>query len=287
MATDAEIFRPADATRSTARARWPRWPTAAWVSIGLGALFIAATCWWLSRDRSIPIDDAALHLGSAIDAYEALSAGHLLKALTGSAPYPPLTFLVGALGVFVGGVGVAPPIIAQNLIFVLLLALGCYKVGRLAFGPLAGLLAVVFALGSPMIIEEFHEFMLDAPEAAMVAVAVWGILATERFSRLGVSALAGVAVGLGMLSKETFVFFVAGVALATAVRGGRRAWRGVAVFVAVALVIALPWSSTSFPRFTRWEARLLGHRARYRPRSRASRRRACRAPTSSGTSGAS
>jgi hypothetical protein len=44
-----------------------------------------------------------------------------------------------------------------------------------------------------------------------------------------------------MLSKETFAFFVAGVAVASAVRGGRSAWRGIATFAAVALVIALPW----------------------------------------------
>jgi 4-amino-4-deoxy-L-arabinose transferase-like glycosyltransferase len=207
----------------------------------VGAVFIAVTCWWLSQNRGIPVYDAAFHLSFAIEAYEALGSGHLLKAFTGSATYPPLTHLIGALGIFLGGVDVAPPIIAANLVFVPLLALGCYKVGRLAFGPLAGLLAVVFALGSPLIIEEFHEFMLDAPEAAMVAISVWAILATERFSRPGTCALAGVAVGLGMLSKETFVFFVAGVALATAVRGGRRAWRGIAVFAAVALVIALPW----------------------------------------------
>jgi 4-amino-4-deoxy-L-arabinose transferase-like glycosyltransferase len=242
MATEAEATRPVGAAGGlVARASWPRWSPAAWAAIGLAALFVAATCWWLSKDRSVPIDDAAVHLGSAFDAFSALSAGHLLAALTGQAPYPPLTFLVGALGVAVGGVGVAPPIVAQNVVFVPLLALGCYKVARLAFGPPAGLLAVVFALGSPMAMEGFHEFMLDAPEAAMVAIAVWAILATDRFSRVGGSAVAGVAVGLGLLTKETFVFFVAGVAVATAVRGGRPAWRGVCAFASVALAIALPW----------------------------------------------
>jgi 4-amino-4-deoxy-L-arabinose transferase-like glycosyltransferase len=241
VTTAAESIRPAAITRRGVRRFGARWSAAAWGSIVVGALFVAATCWWLSQNHGVPVYDAALHLSFAIEAYEALGSGHLLRAFTGSAPYPPLTHLVGALGIFLGGVDVAPPIIAANLVFVPLLALGCYKVGRLAFGPLAGLLAVVFALGSPLIIEEFHEFMLDAPEAAMVAVAVWAILATERFSRPGVCAVAGVAVGLGMLSKETFVFFVAGVALVTAVRGGRRAWRGIVVFAAVALIIALPW----------------------------------------------
>ena len=202
------------------------------------------------------------------------------------APYPPLTYLVGALGILFGGVGVAPPIIALNVVFVLLLALGCYNVGRLAFGPLAGVLAIMFALGSPLVIEEFHEFMLDAPEAAMVAISVWAILATDRFLRLGICALAGVAVGLGMLSKESFAFFVAGLVLASAVRGGRRAWRGMAIFGTIALVVALPWYPTSSRRSTRSGAgpRSSGTFSRANV-FLVSPRRDCRQPTSSGISG--
>jgi 4-amino-4-deoxy-L-arabinose transferase-like glycosyltransferase len=259
VATDAETFRRARLERPVARISWPRWSTAAWGAIAVGVAFIAFTCWWLSQDRSIPVYDAGAHLEVAIDVHAWLSSGALLHALTGSAPYPPLTYLVGALGIFVGGVGVAPPIIAQNVVFVLALALGCYKVGCLAFNRTAGLLAVIFALGSPLIIEQFHEFMLDAPEAGMVAVAVWAILATERFSRVNVSALAGVAVGLGMLSKETFVFFVAGVALVTALRGGRRAWRGIAVFAAIALVLTLPWYLDELSRIHTITSETLSH----------------------------
>ena len=219
----------------------PRWSAHAWGAIGVTALFSAITCWWLTQDRSIPIFDAGLHLSLAINVHHELSSGHLVQALTLTTPYPPLSYLVGSLGILVGGIGIAPLVLAENLVFVPLLALGCYQVGRLAFGPLAGLLAVVFALGSPLIAAQFHVFMTDAPETAMVAVSVWLIIATEGFSRLGTCALAGLAVGLGMLTKEPFAIFVVGIVGVTAVRGGRRAWRGFAVFAAVALVIALPW----------------------------------------------
>lgn len=241
VASNTEMVHQADLPGRSVRIALPRWSVAAWASIFFAGLFIAATCWWLAHDDSIPVFDAGMHLGFAIDAYEGLSSGHLSRVLTESAPYPPLTYLVGALGISVGGIGVAPPVLAENVVFVLALALGCYKVGHLAFGPAAGLLAVVFALGSPLVIEEFHEFMVDAPEAAMVALALWAIMSSGHFLRIGVSALAGGAVGLGMLTKETFAFFVAGVILVTAVRGGLRAWRGIVAFAAVALVIAAPW----------------------------------------------
>ncbi len=242
MATDIGLPRSSVGTRSPqARIHRLGWRPEAWGAIAATIAYIGVTCWWLTVDRHVPIFDSGLHLELAIKVHEHLSAGDVWGALTLTPPYPPFAYLIGSLGIAIGGVGVAPPIIAENLVFVPLLALGCYNVGRLAFSPLAGMLAVVFAFGSPLITAQFHVFMTDAPESAMVAISVWAILATERFSRIGVSALAGVAVGLGMLTKEPLAIFVVGPLAVTAIRGGWRAWRGVAVFAAVALALALWW----------------------------------------------
>jgi 4-amino-4-deoxy-L-arabinose transferase-like glycosyltransferase len=226
--------------------RLPRWSVDAWMSIAVVALFLGVTFWWLTQDRSIPIFDAGVRLHQAIIVYEYLRSGEVGAALTTTTPYPPFAYLVGVLGMWIGGIGVAPPIIAANLVFVSLLALGCYNVGRLAFGPRAGLLAVIFALGSPLITAQFHVFMTDAPETAMVAVSVWLIIASERFSRIWMSALAGVAVGLGLVTKEPFAFFVAGVLCVTLARGGWRHWRGILAFASVACLIAMPWYVSQF-----------------------------------------
>lgn len=225
---------------------WPsvashRWTAQAWGAIGTVALFVGITCWWLTQDRSVPIYDAGKHLSFAFYVFEELRGLHIVGALTRAYPYPPLVYLVGDLGILFGGINVAPPVVAENLVFVPLLALGCYHVGRMAFDRTAGLLAVVFALGSPMITAQFHVFMTDAPMTAMVAVSLWAILATDGFTRVGLSIAAGVAVGLGLLTKEPFAFFVAGPVAVTAIRGGLKAWRGLAVFALVALAIALPW----------------------------------------------
>ena len=109
MATDAEIARSPRLTWHRAGTFRVHWSPAAWAAGALAVLFVAATCWWLGHDRSIPVDDAALHLGFAIDAYENIGSGPLPKVLTHSAPYPPLTYLVGAVGILFGGVGVPPP----------------------------------------------------------------------------------------------------------------------------------------------------------------------------------
>jgi hypothetical protein len=236
----------------------PRWAPQAWGAIGITGLFIGITCWWLTQDHSIPVYDAGRHLWFAFDVFEALRAGRIAHALTWTQPYPPLAYLVGDLGILLGGIDIAPPIIAENLVFVPLLALGCYHVGRLAFGRDAGLMAVVFALGSPLITAQFHVFMLDAPETAMVAVSLWAILASQGFSRVGVSALAGLSVGVGLLIKEPLILFVAGPLAVTAARGGWRAWRGLAAFALVLLATAAPWYVTELARVSSLGSAALG-----------------------------
>jgi 4-amino-4-deoxy-L-arabinose transferase-like glycosyltransferase len=225
----------------SARVDLPSWSASAWGAIAVTAVFIGITCWWLTQDRSIPIFDAGNHLRTAIYFYEQLAMGHLLEPFNNTSQYPPLAHLVGAIAMFIGGVNVATPIIAANIVFVSLLALGCYQTGRLLFGAPAGLLATIFVLGSPLLIAQFHVFMLDAPETALVAVSIWLLLASEDFSRLRVAAVAGLAIGCGLLVKVQFPFFLAGIVLVALASGGWRHWRGIAVFAAVALVVGAPW----------------------------------------------
>jgi hypothetical protein len=219
----------------------PRWSGSAWGAIGVTAAFVGLTWWWLTQDRSIPIYDAGDHLETVIRYHHLLQAGDLLGPFNHTSQYPPLAHLIGALATFVGGVNVASPIVGENLVFVSLLTLGCYQTGRLLFGARAGLLAAIFVLGSPLLIAQFHVFMLDAPETALVAVSMWLILASEDFSRGRMAGLAGLAVGCGLLVKVTFPFFLAGIVLTALARGGWRHRRGLAAFAAVALVVGGPW----------------------------------------------
>jgi len=206
-----------------------RWGTPAWVVMGATMAFVAITCWWLTQDRSIPIYDAGDQLRTALEYRDMLAGGNLLGPLTHPSLYPPLAHLVGALAAFVGGVNVAAPIIGENVVFVSLLALGCYQTGRLV------------ALGSPLVISLFHMFLLDGPLAALVSVAVWLILDSEDFSRPRVCALAGLAVGLGMDVKVQLATFVVGLIAVALLHGGWRNRRGFAIFTLVTLAVGLPW----------------------------------------------
>lgn len=213
----------------------------AWGAIAVSASFISVTLWWLTQDRSIPIYDVGDQLETAFEYHRMLQAGSLFGPLDHAGVYPILAHMVGAIAMFIGGVNVAAATVGENLVFVPLLALGCYQIGRLLFGSFAGLLAVVFVLGSPLLMSMFHVFLLDAPLAALVAIAVWLILASEDFSRVGVAGAAGLAVGLGMNIKVQFGLFVAGLVVVALIHGGWRNRRGFAIFCAIALVVGTPW----------------------------------------------
>jgi hypothetical protein len=204
--------------------------------------FVGITVWWLTQDDRVQDWDNGLHTIAAFTIHDEIAAGHLSEPFTDFNTYPPFGHIVGALGVFIGGKSPASVILASNLVFVPLLAAGCFGVGRLVYrSERAGLLAALFALGTPMIVSEMHEFLLDPQQAAMVAVSVWAILACDRFRRPWIALVAGVLTGLAMLTKETTEIFVAGLLAVALLRGGWRNWRGVLAFALALFVVAGPW----------------------------------------------
>jgi 4-amino-4-deoxy-L-arabinose transferase-like glycosyltransferase len=225
------------------RLRVPRWSAPAWGAIAVAAAFVGVTCWWLAADSAVPFGGSAAHLYASLLYLDFVRHGDPLDAITYATYYPPGIRLLGVITLALGGESPDGPVLAQNLVFVPLLALACYRVGRMVGGPRAGLLAVVFALGTPLIAEQFHVFMLDAPQAALVAVAVWLILASDRFARVDLSLLAGVTVGFGVLTKQLMPLYLVGLLAAVLLRGGlpRRNWRGIAAFAGAALLVGAPW----------------------------------------------
>lgn len=203
--------------------------------------FLALSAWWIANDARVPDFDTAKHIGWALDMRDALVRGELLDPFNRFTAYPPLVHTVGAISLLVGGVNVGSAVLGANLVFVPLLVLALYRTGRLMSGTRAGVLAVVFALGAPLVVSQAHVFVLELPETALVAAALWGLLASERFACAQPALAAGVACGLGVLTKPTFPFFIAGALAVMLARGGLRNRRGVALFILAALVVGAPW----------------------------------------------
>lgn len=231
----------ANSAAATLRARLARTSLDARLAALAVLAFLGVTIWWLTQDTRVPDWDSAQHMLDSFIVHDSISSGSWTTPFTEFNTYPPLAHIVGALGVFVDGYRRAAVIFALNLVFVPVLAVSCYGVGKLVSGTRAGLLAVVFALGTPMIVAESHEAYVDPLQAAMVALSVWAILASRRFERWGVAALAGIASGLAMLTKETTPIFLAGLLIVVVARGGWRNWRGLIAYALMLGAIGAPW----------------------------------------------
>ncbi len=235
--TSISIAKP----RGTLRARLSGIAPEAQLTALATLAFLGVTVWWLTQETRTPDFDSAMHTLYSFTVHDEIASGHWTAAFTEFNSYPPLGHLIGALGVFIGGYSTFAVILALNLVFVPLLAASCYGVGRLVAGPRAGLLAAIFALGTPMIVSESHEAYVDPTQAAFVAAAVWGILASERFERWKIAALAGLATGLALMTKETSPVFLAGLLAVVLARGGWRNWRGLLAYTVPVAVVAGAW----------------------------------------------
>ncbi|HTO10042.1 MAG TPA: glycosyltransferase family 39 protein [Candidatus Binatia bacterium] len=212
------------------------------VAIGWVAVALTATV-WLAIDRRPPEWDHANHLERALLCTGDLRAGDVRAILERSSFYPPLApCLAGAFGL------VLPPDAAATAALVVFLGLGMlavYLLGRRLSGGPTGVAAALLFGGAPFVVYSTLLFQLDLPLAAMVALALVALLASEHFTRLGGALAVGVVCGLGLLTKPTFVIYVLPPALALALLGLGRGWRralpGIALATLVAAALSLPW----------------------------------------------
>lgn len=205
--------------------RW--WP---WV-VGVSAAWITllhATLWWIDR-HPVPRTlwgDEATYLTSAMR----LLAG---DPLWWPEPlWPPLypQFLAGL--VWLGGESMVLVVLVQGLLLAVTAVLLFDLVSRLTQSRAAGFVAAVVTLGYPPLAAFSHYLWPEIVHLFLFVVLLWILVA--RVETAWWCAVAGVALGLALLSKSLLLPFVP-VFLVAAVWG--RPWRH--AVVAVVLVSAL------------------------------------------------
>ena len=213
-------------------------------AVGAGLLcllFLAVTAWWLSADQRVPDFDSGKHLLHSFDFATKIENGDPLAPFTSFTDYPPLAHTVASIGVLIGGQTDTAPVLTLAIVFMPLLVFSVFRTGVLLADARVGLLAVVFVLGAPMLSTMSHGFFLETPATALAAATMWLGIESDRFARWPWALAAGVAVGAGILTKQTFAFFVAGFLLVMLLRGGWRNPRGLAIFAVAAVAVAAPW----------------------------------------------
>jgi 4-amino-4-deoxy-L-arabinose transferase-like glycosyltransferase len=215
----------------------------------LTAVFLtlaAVTAVWVSIDRRPPEWDHANHLERALRCHRSLAEGRLWAAISGdSAFYPPL--VPCAAGVLYFAFPIVP--LTAQAVMLAFLALGMaavFGVGRILWDDRAGLLAAFLFGTAPFVVFSLLNFQLDLPLASIVALTLWILLRTQGFRRPAWTAALGLVVGLGLLTKPTYLVYVAAPIVHQAFAGsrggeGRRRLALLGLAAGIAAVIALPW----------------------------------------------
>ncbi|MGI8783000.1 MAG: ArnT family glycosyltransferase [Acidobacteriota bacterium] len=215
---------------------------------GIAAL-LAVNVAWFQNDDSPAIYDMAHHLSLGWQARQALGDGNLGGLFHLSDYYPPLVHWTLAISYVATGPRPAAALLA-NLGWVSLLALSVYRLGCRMAGPWSAAVAAVVVIWLPMNAWWSREAMLDLPLTASVAAATLLLIEACDSNQRRRWLVLGLALGLGMLVKWTFILFLAPPLVFCMIRmmRQRHGFPGKALPVAhwldavlVAVVVAFPW----------------------------------------------
>ena len=220
---------------------------------------------WVFLDRTTPYYDQAHYLYLTViynDTVAGPGLGHLFQTATEFDPFRgPLYQL--ALMPWLALFGDVPrSALLYNALLSVIFYVAAGEVAHQIFGNgRARLYAIALVALTPLLLGLQHEVLVDFQLVTLATLTVLFLLRSDGFSRRTPSVLAGITIGLGILTKVTFPAFVIGPAMVVmgllVVRwirpareeaatgetrvGVRTACVNAALLVGIGLAIALPW----------------------------------------------
>jgi 4-amino-4-deoxy-L-arabinose transferase-like glycosyltransferase len=151
--------------------------------------------------------------------------------------------------------GVSPDVaVMANVVYMLVLLAASYGMGSKLGGRRLGMTSAVLVGLIPLVFAMSRYSYIEFSLAALTALSIWLLLASERFEKRGVSVLLGLSLGLGALTKRTFPVFVLGALAVVFFQAGmprklwsrlrakpRLRWRDVALALAGGLLLSALW----------------------------------------------
>lgn len=173
----------------------------------------ASICQWHRADTRPPLPDEAIQLRASLHCLDGLQRPIAERfpalALKRFDHSPPLLYLLAipfylAAGTDRGAAGMV------NVLFVSLMVLSVYGIGRRLYTETAGLIAAALIASYPAIAGLSKFYLADVPETAMTAFAAYAALRATASPRPSRSVLLGLACGAGLLITWSFVIYCAG-----------------------------------------------------------------------------
>ena len=223
---------------------------AGWYFFALLLFLAAANMWWVFVGGGGPQHwDSAIHLSESLGANRVFDGdgGLSLRSLLNvSWYYPPLVSYAAVPFYRLFGESESTGYIVET--FFLLVLVACVSlIGKRLWGTRTGFLAALLVSSFPIVIEYSRVFMLDLPVAAMAALCTLCLIESEGFQRPWWGLAAGGSLGLGELTKWTFVAFVIAPLLFSCIeafRGKSRRGKGILTMVLsmlLAIAVCGPW----------------------------------------------
>ena len=229
-----------------------------WPFVVLAALilFHIVNNWiWISTNVTRVGWDRMDHLVTTLvynDILRQVNLRSLFSALTWSDYYPPLVHLSAWTLYKIFGISMDTAV-KVNFVYLAILLLSTYGIGRYLFGEGAGVFAAFILSTFPMIYAMSRYFYIDFALTAMVALSICLLLYTDALQKRGYALLYGLSLGFGMLVKWIFVAFALPPLLLVLARSSlvRELWKGVrgwrlekrwlGLAAALGLILTLIW----------------------------------------------
>ncbi len=191
----------------------------------LGVIWLAVTIsdrLWFVFDRTMPAWDQSEHLINSLNYWEALknpqwfSQEWWTNFWMISSKMPPLTYILTVPFLNIFGIGEDKPNLVY-LLFTAILIISIYNLGKKLFNNQVGLWAAVLCVLMPGLYRVRLDFLLDYPLTAIVTLSFclltfWKLTGEETTTQIKYQwfwALTfGISFGLGLLIKQTFLFFL-------------------------------------------------------------------------------
>lgn len=235
-------------------------PVSGWrlALVALTVIFVTLSIRWSGLDNSPPAWDQGLYLYQATKLHFVLLEGGVREFLTAvfnlDRGRVPLILMLVQPAFYVFGPVLDAAVITLNLCW-FLLAWALFGIARELAGSSQAGKASFFTLTLfglyPLTVMLTHNFLVELLLTSLVCASLYSILMLEKKRSIGWSIVSGFFIGLGLLTKVTFVVFVFPVLLLTAFvvcrsTSFKYSVRIVVPGVLAALVIALPYYVYNF-----------------------------------------
>lgn len=165
---------------------------------------------WLAQNEVLSGWDKARHTAQSL-AYNnlltPLTLQSFFRTFISDTVRPPLGAL-SAVPMF-RMFGVSGDVAAMvNIVYLAVILVAIWRLGVLLGGQKLGGISVVLAALLPMFYSMPRYFLLEFPLMAFVTLTIWLLLASDGFQKRGTTLFFGLCLGLGLLTKRTYLAFV-------------------------------------------------------------------------------